>query len=209
MADDLTCLTSDFVVLGQMYSNKALALSDMDATYFELEQTALERSLQSDSNLEHGKKQKATNRARGRHVDTPSSEVSNLEGHVDSPSQVCWNCGSESVFSYFSQNSHETCSVSLKCAVAALPSSSSSSSSSSEAEIPPAASVAAKPASASVSAGRDDREQPSVLGAVDEYPQTVQELVMNGFELRRVVRAYELIGDNFDDLLSFLVSTSN
>ena len=36
----------------------------------------------------------------------------------------------------------------------------------------------------------------------DEYPASVQELVMNGFELRKVLRAYDLIGDNFDDLLS-------
>merc|ERR1712228_332741 len=41
-----------------------------------------------------------------------------------------------------------------------------------------------------------------------EYPDTVQELVMNGFELKKVVKAYELIGDNFDDLLSFLLSTN-
>jgi hypothetical protein len=31
---------------------------------------------------------------------------------------------------------------------------------------------------------------------------------MNGFELPKVVRAYELIGDNFDDLLSFLCSNT-
>lgn len=43
-----------------MHSNEALALSDMDATYFELEQAALERSLQAEGNFEHGKKQKAT-----------------------------------------------------------------------------------------------------------------------------------------------------
>mmetsp|Transcript_4024 Transcript_4024/g.5790 ORF Transcript_4024/g.5790 Transcript_4024/m.5790 type:complete len:517 (-) Transcript_4024:146-1696(-) len=42
----------------------------------------------------------------------------------------------------------------------------------------------------------------------DEYSSTVQELVMNGFELSRVLHAYELIGDNFDDLLAFLVSTN-
>jgi hypothetical protein len=40
----------------------------------------------------------------------------------------------------------------------------------------------------------------------DEYPASVQELVMNGFELQKVLRAYDLIGDNFDDLLSFLLS---
>jgi len=44
--------------------------------------------------------------------------------------------------------------------------------------------------------------------STDEYPSTVQELVMNGFELSKVVHAYELIGDNFDDLLTFLVSTN-
>jgi hypothetical protein len=44
--------------------------------------------------------------------------------------------------------------------------------------------------------------------STDEYPPTVQELVMNGFELSKVVRAYELIGDDFDNLLSFLVSTT-
>jgi hypothetical protein len=46
------------------------------------------------------------------------------------------------------------------------------------------------------------------LGSADEYPQTVQELVMNGFELRKVVHAYELIGDNFDDLLGLLISNT-
>lgn len=43
----------------------------------------------------------------------------------------------------------------------------------------------------------------------DEYPQTIQELVMNGFELPRVLKAYDLIGDNFDDLLAFLMSSGN
>ena len=46
-------------------------------------------------------------------------------------------------------------------------------------------------------------------GGDNEYPQTVQELVMNGFPLERVVKAYDLIGDNFDDLLAFLMSSGN
>jgi hypothetical protein len=29
---------------------------------------------------------------------------------------------------------------------------------------------------------------------------------MNGFELKKVVRAYGLVGDNFDGLLAFLIS---
>lgn len=43
----------------------------------------------------------------------------------------------------------------------------------------------------------------------DEYPASVQELVMNGFELQKVLRAFDLIGDNFDDLLSFLLSQTS
>lgn len=43
----------------------------------------------------------------------------------------------------------------------------------------------------------------------EEYPQVIQELVMNGFELQDVVRAYEFVGDRFDDMLSFLLSSSN
>lgn len=32
---------------------------------------------------------------------------------------------------------------------------------------------------------------------------------MNGFDLSKVLRAYDLIGDNFDDLLSFLLSSTS
>ena len=46
------------------------------------------------------------------------------------------------------------------------------------------------------------------LTTADEYPASVQELVMNGFELSKVLHAYSLIGDNFDDLLSFLLSSA-
>ena len=49
----------------------------------------------------------------------------------------------------------------------------------------------------------------TTLSSSDEYPASVQELVMNGFELRKVLRAYDLIGDNFDDLLSFLLSQTS
>jgi hypothetical protein len=55
----------------------------------------------------------------------------------------------------------------------------------------------------------DDRAQPvDATLTVDEYPSSVQELVMNGFDLSKVLRAYDLIGDNFDDLLSFLLSSA-
>lgn len=53
---------------------------------------------------------------------------------------------------------------------------------------------------------------PSIAAAenrsADEYPPSVQELVMNGFELRKVIHAYDLVGDNFDELLAFLISTA-
>ena len=52
-----------------MHSNEAMALSDMDATYFELEQAALEHSLQSFSNLEQGQKQRASTERRRKSVD--------------------------------------------------------------------------------------------------------------------------------------------
>mmetsp|Transcript_14662 Transcript_14662/g.21575 ORF Transcript_14662/g.21575 Transcript_14662/m.21575 type:complete len:501 (-) Transcript_14662:77-1579(-) len=71
------------------------------------------------------------------------------------------------------------------------------------ASIPPAASV---PAAASLN---HDLDEDRPLRSPEDYPQVVQELIMNGFELSKVVRAYELIGDSFDDLLAFLVSTSN
>uniref|UniRef100_A0A7S0CIQ0 UBA domain-containing protein n=2 Tax=Proboscia inermis TaxID=420281 RepID=A0A7S0CIQ0_9STRA len=41
----------------------------------------------------------------------------------------------------------------------------------------------------------------------DEYPETVQEFVVNGFELPKVIRAYELVGDNFDEMLAILMSS--
>lgn len=48
----------------------------------------------------------------------------------------------------------------------------------------------------------------SINASSDEYPASVQELVMNGFQLSKVLHAYDLIGDNFDDLLSFLLSST-
>ena len=39
-----------------------------------------------------------------------------------------------------------------------------------------------------------------------EYPQAVQELVMNGFELKKAIEGYKMLGDNFDDIVLFLTS---
>lgn len=87
-------------------------------------------------------------------------------------------------------------SMPTSSAVASLPTTSASS--------PPVAAAASMP-SAEAS---DNNCVPPPLASMDFYPQSVQELVMNGFELQKVIRAYELVGDNFDELLAFLVSTS-
>lgn len=100
------------------------------------------------------------------------------------------------------------CFVALQ-AVASLPSSASGANKASLPPVAAAASSVASVASASACvAAKSDEPPPAVIGAVDEYPQTVQELVMNGFDLKKVVRAYELIGDNFEDLIAFLVSNT-
>jgi hypothetical protein len=70
-----------------------------------------------------------------------------------------------------------------------------------------AVAVAAAPPVASRPSSEDNSQAAAAAPMMAEYyPQTIQELVMNGFELRRVVHAYDLVGDNFDDLLSFLMS---
>jgi hypothetical protein len=39
----------------------------------------------------------------------------------------------------------------------------------------------------------------------DEIPPLVQEMVVNGFPLPQVLRAYSLVGDSADDLLAILL----
>lgn len=41
---------------------------------------------------------------------------------------------------------------------------------------------------------------------IDEYPQAVQELVMNGFALEKAIQGHSMLGDNFDDIVLFLTS---
>ena len=166
-----------------MYSNEALALSDMDATYFELEQAALEHSLNAYPNFEQGKKQQASSSRRRKQGRNSPSHSSSSNDSAANPS-----------------SSH---------AVASLPEDSSDNN---EARIPPpvAAAAAAVASAASIPGAADnDEDSVSASASVAQYPQTVHELVMNGFELRKVVRAYELICDNFDDLLAFLMSNNN
>jgi hypothetical protein len=161
-----------FVILSlvptQMYKQKAMVLSDMDATDFELEQKALANSMESYRHFEHGRKQRASGSSpvgRRWRSSPPPPAPSNDPPYLSSPF----------------------------------------------ASIPPAAAAAATAASLPDTAMRSaaaSRAASSGLTEDEEYPQTVQELVMNGFELSKVVRAYELIGDNFDNMLSFLLSPS-
>ena len=151
-----------------MSSNNALSLSDMDATYFELEQAALERSLQSFSQKEEGKKQRAEPKTIGE--DHKAAAV-------------------------------VTATATL-AATASLPCPSQES-------IPLAAAAASSPAASAASHGESSSPtQPQRLLPVDEYPSSVQELVMNGFPLSAVVRAFDLVGDNFDHMLSLCLNSN-
>ena len=137
-----------------------MALSDLDATSLEMEQTALESSLQSYMQTELGRKKRAS----------PENKSSRTRQRNSPPTLPVY-------------------APSAAAAAAASPA--------------PAAAAAMSYADPSTaSAGYTAHEDSSP----DEYPAVVQELVMNGFELSKVVRAYELIGDNFDNLLSFLCS---
>jgi hypothetical protein len=153
-----------------LYHKKAMALSDVDATNFELEQAMLVESMGTSKSRDDGgpRKQRAL-----------PSTVSRR--HRSSPLSF-----------------PETSTV---ASVAMAPSVAAAASAASAASAPPStvAAVAVAPESSSVSSWqRSDAE----------YPAVVQELVMNGFELHRVMHAYDLIGDNFDDLLLFLMSNS-
>lgn len=52
-----------------------MALSDVDATYFELEQAALEHSMQSHFHSEHGKKQSASTGREKKGDDSDSNSI--------------------------------------------------------------------------------------------------------------------------------------
>ena len=158
--------TSHLNTVLQLYQKKALGLSDLDATNFEIEQAILQSSLESYRRQEQGRKQRAsptaTRRRRGSPVQADPSFV--MASRDDD--------GRESR----------------------------------QSPVSPAA--ASLPAAAAYASSAPSHPSPAPLGTVDEYPQTVQELVMNGFELSKVVHAYELIGDNFDDLLAFLLQNA-
>eukprot|EP00979_Chaetoceros_neogracilis_P019208 scaffold11980_cov287-Chaetoceros_neogracile.AAC.4 len=193
---------------------KKKAFSDLEETDFELEQAALIRSLETYQRSEGSRKMSsAVGRGRGRGtrgrtgvavgaVAGPNANVNmNLNGYSHGVGMDRVNGANSSTSRSHSSTSRSHSYSSSSPAVASL-------------------SVAAASSSAAPSDHRDE-DIPSHLlrhdyngsglggggGEEDEYPQVVQELVMNGFELAKVLKAYDLIGDNFDHLLAFLMST--
>jgi len=171
------------------YKQKAaLMVSDMEATDFELEQAALVDSLKTSCHYNNNN---------------------------DAGQKQPWNHGGQHKPQQRSQNRRRHQSSSASSTRFPETSSTSATLRSRPHSSPESPLVASLPA-ASAASSRDDADIPAHLlqgghhgGGDDEYPQTVQELVMNGFTLERVVKAYDLIGDNFDDLLAFLMSSGN
>lgn len=156
-----------------MYKQKALALTDLDATNYELEQKVLANSMESYFRQEHDRKQKASTSLGRRRRSSPPPVFPIAEGPIDRTSSDLISSETASVVA----------SMIPESAVASLS---------------PVVSAAESWVSTAASYNTTD----------EEYPQTVQELVMNGFELEKVLRAYDLVGDHFDDLLSFLLSST-
>jgi hypothetical protein len=178
-----------------MYQHKAMALSDMDATNFELEQAAVESSLQTWLQTEHGRKKRASpvagvrSRRRQQQQQPPTSQQ---QPPSSPPSRASLSSTDDSTDDPTSLAHSVAPSVARSAAACA--------------SVASVAAAVAAPAAAAASLGLSSD---TAATSADEYPFVVQELVMNGFELSKVVRAYELVGDNFDDLLSFLMSNTS
>lgn len=160
-----------------MNSHNALSLSDMDATYFELEQAALEQSLQSMSQKDEGKKRRASTSA-SKPKERDGAKAQTIKGDHKAPAIAAAAASSTSAC--------------LPCP--------------SQESIPLAAAAAS---STVASASLTQSEPPPQLLSVEEYPSSVQELVMNGFALSTVVKAFDLVGDNFDHMLSLCLANAN
>jgi len=179
---------------------KLLALNDWDETNSELEQAVIQSSIESYWSLEQNRKQSWS---KGRRLNNHGGNKSNLR--TGSP-----------------LHQHETHDRSQAMHQNHLTAPSTASSRSStmihidpltqreftaEIDAPPLSSCYASSVPA-VSSNENEETRSLFINSAVDYPQTVQELVMNGFELSKVLRAYELIGDNFDDMLSLLLSQS-
>ena len=159
-----------------MNSNNALSLSDMDATYFELEQAALEQSLQSMSQKDDGKKRSAS---------TTASKLKSGDG-------------AEAQITVGDYKAPAVAPAASSSATASLPCPSQ--------ESIPLAAAASSPVASAASGENESSQQ---LLPIEEYPSSVQELVMNGFPLSAVVKAFDLVGDNFDHMLSLCLANAD
>ena len=172
---------------------KALALGDLEDG-FELEQAALLKSMESWRDTEGGRKLPWKSSSNGKSVlgkssvrDRRSSMHRNSPGVDGLASDIAASLETSATSTASMQEAEESSSSSYRTS---LP-------------IPQAS-------AGGVLCPTEEEAIPDYLKqSGDEYPQTVQELVMNGFELSKVLRAYELIGDNFDDLLAFLISSND
>lgn len=217
---------SEDVAMGNdMDAKKALYLSEMEAADFDLEQAVLASSLESWRKSEQERKPSSTRRSEGRRNRYNSSPNAFISRGSRSPSSsvsciVAWHgCVIHIVQAYFPslhlsiQPIHRNAAASSTAASANFsnnyPSSSchyyaaaSAAAASSAASFPRARSSSPPNDNAALASGNRNVNS-------DECPPSVQELVMNGFALHKVLHAYDLIGDNFDDLLSFLLSSTS
>lgn len=162
---------------------------DLDETGFDMEQAAVLRSLETYQRAEGSRKQ-SWNQSR-------ANERTNCRGAKDGTARLG--------LSSYGHEHNIAASASSSTDVASIPVASLYSTSSR------ATAVNTRPKEPSRRLESNYHESiPSHLLRQndDEYPQTVQELVMNGFELQTVLSAYDLIGDNFDNLLSYLMARS-
>ncbi len=167
--------------LDYMYEKKkALAFSDIEETNYEIEQTILLSSLESFQRSEASRKPSGFGRDHGRHSRGGRSISPPHSRHI----AHFTNRNVENGSHFLPEPSSNVASIS----------------------------AAASSSSAAIANQNENEDEiPSHLLSLDndEYPQTVQELVMNGFELTKVLKAYDLIGDNFDNLLAFLMSSGH
>jgi len=179
-------LTKSALSMDDAYQKKALYLSEIEAADFDLEQAVLASSMESYRNAEQERKpsSRRLDSRRNRFNSSPRGQRSSSSSPIHRSNSPIAAASSASSTSQFA-------------AVAAAAAASSTVASYSRSSPPNVASAA------SIGGGAGGGIASS---SSDEYPASVQELVMNGFELQKVLRAYDLIGDNFDDLLSFLLS---
>ena len=187
-----------------MYAQeKLLALSDWEETNSELEQAAIQNSMESYWSVEQDRKQPWSHSRHHHHHHHRRKMQNGIKGHLRTGSPSYHNDTQDRLYHHIGPSStyiepprlskihHDEPLQRGDTFTTDSPVLSSSYASSSVAAV----------------SGEDINETlPSFIDPSVEYPQTVQELVMNGFELSKVLRAYELTGDNFDDMLSVLLS---